>query len=281
MVPLTVTVTDTTGRYVTGLTGNDFAIFEDGVRQPVSFFASDEVPVDLAIVLDTSVSMRNDLPLIQEAAIGLAGKLRPNDRGAVVQVSDTAGIPQPLTSDHAKIEAAIRKIAISGSTALFDGLYIVLKEFERERRSSTDVRRQALVLVSDGLDTRSRLCFEDVVELARRVGVNIYVIALRGEFATIPRRELDGTILTAEYTMGTVARESGGRTFFPKAARELPAICGAISQELANQYELGYTPSRQRSDGAFRHVMVRVEPPTNARARTRSGYYAARPLAGR
>jgi Ca-activated chloride channel homolog len=281
MVPLTVTVTDTTGRYVTGLTGSDFAIFEDGVRQPVSFFASDEVPVDLAIVLDTSGSMRNDLPLIQEAAIGLTGKLRPKDRGAVIQVSDTAQIPQPFTGDRASIEAAIRGVSISGSTALYDGLYIVLKEFDRERRATADVRRQALVLLSDGMDTRSRLPFEDVVDLARRVEVNIYVIALRGENALIPRRELDGTVLAAEYTMGTVARESGGRTFFPKGARELPAICGAIAQELANQYELGYTPARQGGDGAFRHVTVRVEPPTNARARTRSGYYAARPLAGR
>jgi VWFA-related protein len=120
MMPLTVTVTDSAGKYVTGLTGDHLTVFEDGVRQPLSFFASDEVPVDLALVLDTSGSMRTDLPIIQSAANGLVRRLRPNDRSAVVEVNNTAGIPQPFTSDHSSIEAAIRKLATSGSTALYD-----------------------------------------------------------------------------------------------------------------------------------------------------------------
>ena len=116
-------------------------------------------------------------------------------------------------------------MSTSGATALYDGLYVVLKEFERERRAATQVRRQVLVLLSDGIDTKSRLTFEDVMDLARRAGVNIYVIALQGDVALVPRaRSWTAPILRAEYTMGAVARESGGRTFFPKSARELPAI---------------------------------------------------------
>jgi VWFA-related protein len=108
------------------------------------------------------------------------------------------------------------------------------------------------------------------------VDVNIYVIALRGEAALIPRKMQDGTILTADYSMRAVARETGGWTFFPKAVRELPTICDAIAQELASQYELGYIPVRPGGDGGFRHVAVQVQPETNRRARTRSGYYASR-----
>ena len=280
MVPLTVTVTDSTGRYVSGLTSHDFAVFEDGVAQSLSFFAFDEVPVDVALVVDTSDSMQADLPLVQSAANGLVRKLRASDRGAVVEVKDSAGIPQPFTTDRASIERAILGLKTSGSTALYDGLYVVLKEFERERRGTLQVRRQALVLLSDGLDNRSHLAFEDVIDLARRVDVSIYVIALRGDVALTPRAELDGSILQAEYTMGAVARESGGRTFFPKSARELPGIYSAIAQELASQYELGYMPARPGGDGAFRRVMVRVSPAANGLARTRSGYYSARVRTG-
>ncbi len=275
LVPLTVTVTDAAGKYVTGLTGDDFCVLEDGVRQPLSFFAKDDVPVDLAIVLDMSDSMRADLPRVRKAASGLVQKLRPNDRGAVFQVSTNARNPQPFTTDHAALDLAIGTVSTAGSTALYDGLYIVLKEFERERRAVVGPRRQVLVLLSDGLDTASRLPFEDVVDLARRVGVNIYFIALRGDAAVTPRSELDGSALTAEYAMGTVARESGGRTFFPKKPTELPMVCSAIAQELASQYALGYTPVRPGGDGAFRHVTVQIVPQVNARARTRSGYYAS------
>ena len=280
MVPLTVTVTDASGKYVTGLANSDFTVVEDGVQQPLSFFASDHVPLDVALVLDTSNSMRGDLPLVQSAAIGLVRTLHDTDRGAVIEVKNTTVIPQTFTSDRAQIEGAIRGLSASGFTALFDGMYVVLKEFERQRLGSQEVRRQVLVLLSDGMDTRSRLGFEDVMDAARRAGVNIYVIALTDRTAVMSRFERDSETLRAEYNMGAVARESGGRTFFPKTTRELPAIYNAIAQELASQYQLGYIPVRPGGDGAFRRVMVRIAPGANALARTRSGYYAQRTPAG-
>jgi VWFA-related protein len=245
-----------------------------------AFIASDHVPLDVALVLDTSSSMRGDLPLVQSAATGLVRTLHDTDRGAVIEVKNTTAIPQTFTSDRAQIEGAIRGLSASGATALFDGMYVVLKEFERQRLGSQDIRRQVLVLLSDGMDTRSRLGFEDVMDAARRTGVNIYVIALTGKTALMPHFERDSETLRAEYNMGAMARESGGRTFFPKTARELPAIYNTIAQELASQYELGYIPVRPGGDGAFRRVMVRIAPGANALARTRSGYYAQRTPAG-
>jgi Ca-activated chloride channel family protein len=274
MVPLTVTVTDAAGKYITGLADSDFTVVEDGVQQPLSFFANDHVPLDVALVLDTSSSMRTDLPLVRSAALGLVHTLRDSDRGAVVEVKNTAGIPQPFTVDHVRIEQAIQGLSASGSTALFDGVYVVLKEFERERQGNQEVRRQVLVLLSAGMDTQSRLGFDDVMDAARRAGVNIYVIALTGKTALTPRAERDAETLRAEYNMGAMARESGGRTFFPRTARELPGIYTAIAQELASQYELGYIPVRPGGDGGFRRGMVRIAPGVNALARTRSGYYA-------
>jgi Ca-activated chloride channel family protein len=275
MVPLTVTVTDAKGKHVAGLTGGDFTVLEDGVAQPLSFFATAEVPVDVALVIDASSSMSGDLPLVQKAACGLVRTLRASDRGAVVEVKDAVRIPQPLTSDHGQIETTIRALRPSGNTALYDGLYVMLKEFDRGRRANREVRRQALVLLSDGLDNTSHLLFEDVMELARRVGVNIYVIALRGESARLPRAEQDDGVLHAEYAMKTVARETGGRAFFPRTSSELPAIYDTIALEIASQYELGYVPARPDTNGAFRRVAVRMAPATAALARTRSGYYAS------
>jgi len=275
LVPLTVTVTDPKGKYVTGLCGSDFQVYEDGVEQPVAFFASDDVPIDVALVLDTSGSMGLDLPLVRTAAIGLVRRLRATDRAAVVNVKESASIPQPFTSDRALTERAIQSLSASGDTALYEGVYVVLKEFERERKATTQVRRQALVLLSDGLDNRSRLGFDDVLDYARRVAVNIYVIALRGALAQVPRHEQNGAILRADYMLNTVTRESGGRLFSPKTARDLAGMYTAIAQELFSQYELGYMPVRSARDGVFRRVAVRVRPETNALARTRSGYYEA------
>jgi Ca-activated chloride channel family protein len=274
LVPLTVTVTDTSGKYVTGLTGSDFQVYEDGVEQPLAFFASDEVPIDVALVLDTSGSMVLDLPLVQSAATGLVRRLRAVDRAAVVDVKQSARIPQPFTSDRASVETAIHSLSASGETALYDGLYVALKEFQHERKAATDVRRQTLVLLSDGLDNNSHLAFDDVLDLARRIDVNIYVIALRSALADVPRRQQDGTILHADYVLNTLTRESGGRVFVPKSARDLSAIYTAIAQELSSQYELGYLPQRSAIEVGFRRVAVRVRPQTNALARTRSGYYA-------
>ncbi len=279
MVPLTVTVTDGSGKFVRGLNEGDFTVYEDGIKQPLAFFASSDVPADVAMVIDTSASMRDDLPLVEAAALGLVRALGPDDRGAVVEVNERAQIAQPFTGERAKIEYAIRHLSTAGSTALYDGLYVVLREFERERRNAPHVRRQTLVLLSDGLDNKSRLSFEDVLEAARRADVSVYVIALRGEDARAPRSQLAGAVLNAQYAMNTVARDSGGRVFNPKNATELASIYGAIAQELASQYQLGYTPMRPAGDGAFRRVAVRVAEGQHARARTRAGYYASRTAA--
>ena len=275
MVPLTVTVTDTKGKYVTGLTGNDFEVFEDGVQQDVAFFASDEVPLDVALLVDTSSSMNAELPLVKSAATGLVAKLRTTDRAIVVDVKGSTSIAQELTSDRNAIAGAIRGLSANGETAVYDAVYVILRELERERRTAAQVRRQALVLLTDGIDTRSRLAFENVLDVARRGDVSIYVVALKSAVAQTPRSELPGAILRSDYALNTLTRESGGRLFVPKAALDLPGIYTAIAEELFSQYDLGYMPLRAVGDAGFRRVAVRLRPQTNALARTRTGYIAS------
>lgn len=276
MVPLTVTVTDGAGNYVSGLSQRDFAVFEDGVLQPLSFFASGSVPVDVAFVIDTSSSMSTDLMLVQRAAKGLVRALREGDRGAVVSVNSVIDMPQRLTTDHAAVAAAIDGLRTSGATALYDGVYIALKEFAREQRDRTSVRRRVLVLLSDGVDNVSHVAADEVTELAKRVDVSVYVIASKGPTPVPTAASRDPKLQRAAFTMRQLAQDAGGRIFFPTVADDLPAIYQAIAQELTSQYDLGYVPAQSTGDGKFRRVSVRVLPPTSAVARTRSGYYSTR-----
>jgi Ca-activated chloride channel family protein len=274
IVPLTVTVTDTKGKYVSGLTGNDFEVFEDGVKQAVTFFAREEVPVDVALLVDTSASMESDLALVKSAATGLVTRLRPADRAIVVDVKGSTSIAQELTSDRTSIARAIRGLAAGGETAVYDAVYVILRELDRVRRTAAEVRRQALVVLTDGIDTRSRLSFEDVLNLARRSNVSIYVVALKSAVAQTPRSRLPDAVLRSDHDLKSVTRDSGGRLFEPTAAGDLPGIYCAIAEELFSQYDLGYRPLRAAGEGDFRRVMVRL-PQTNAVARTRTGYIAS------
>ncbi len=267
LVPLTVTVTDAKGKYLNNLVETDFAVLEEGVRQSLAFFANEPVPIDLALTIDASASMAPQLPIVRKAAGALVDSLRGGDRATVVTIRDAVGVALPLTADRPRIDAAIRDLSASGRTALYDGVYVVLKELEHAR-SMAEIRRRVLVLLSDGLDTSSRLSADDMLALARRAGVGIYVIAMPTPSSNLRRNWQDGSALQAEYAMRALARDTGARSFFPKRVDELPAIYREIAYELANQYQLGYLPSGSGTRGSFKRVTVQVE---NAIARTRSG----------
>lgn len=275
LVALSVTVVDGHQKYVSGLTPHDFQVFEDGVLQDLSFFSASQTPLDLAILLDTSASMSDKLALAQAAALGLAKTLRAEDRAAVIDLKDRVDILQPFTNDAQKIEAAIRATTASGGTALYNAVYVALKQFAALTRQQSDVRRQAIVVLSDGEDTVSLLSFDDVMDLAKRSGVGVYTVSLRSKFAMLRAKSAHASFAHGDYSMKTLARETGARAFFPADAGELPAIYAAIGEELAHQYALGYAPQNVRPDGTYRNVIVRVVKHPDARPRTRTGYFAA------
>ena len=173
LVALNVTVVDNQKQFVSGLTANNFAVFEDGIQQDVSFFATEALPLDLAMLLDTSASMYGKLATAQQAAIRFASSIRPIDRLLVVDVKETSKILSPLSSDRKAAKDAILSTTARGGTALYNGLYATLREMARQRRGESDMRRQALVVLSDGDDTSSLVSFDDVMDLARQSGISI------------------------------------------------------------------------------------------------------------
>jgi Ca-activated chloride channel family protein len=267
LVSLNVTVTDGVGKYVTDLEQGDFEVYEDGARQSVSFFTRIQQPISLAILLDTSASMEERMGIAQEAAIGFTRQLHKDDQAEVIDFDSQVRVLAPFTHDGASLEKAIRTTTAGGSTSLYNAVYIALKDLKKVKAASTsDIRRQAIVLLSDGDDTSSLIEFDQVLDLAKRSETVIYSIGLRqGEIA---RREFK----EAEFVLKQLSTETGGRAFFPTDARELAKIYQAIWDELASQYAMAYTSANPKRDGAWRRVQVRIARP-GLIARTKLGYY--------
>jgi len=268
VVSVNVTVTDTVHRYVTDLEMPEFSVFEDGVKQDITFFNRQQQPIALSLLLDSSASMEAQLGTLQTAAANFVRRLKPNDLAQIIDFDSRVEIRQGFTGNQAELESAIRNTAAGGSTSLYNAIYIALRELRKIRAvSEEEVRRQALIVFSDGEDTSSLVSFEEVLDLAKRSETAIYTIALRGtDVQTKGFRE-------AEYVVRTLSQETGGRAFFPARIEDLAAVYADIGDELASQYTIGYTSKNPKRDGAWRRLVVQASRP-NLTARSKKGYYA-------
>ena len=271
VVSLNVTVSEGPSRFVTDLQQEDFQVFEDGVKQDVTFFARSNLPVALALLIDTSASMESRLPTAQEAAIGFARRLRSQDLAEVLDFDSRVVILQPFTNGVHELEQAIRRTSAGGSTSMYNAIYIALKDLKRIVAKNVDeIRRQSIIVLSDGEDTSSLLPFDEVLDLAKRSETAIYAIGL----GSIERSSSSGRgFKEAEFVLRQLSQETGGRAFFPSQLTDLANVYGQISDELSSQYTVGYTSRNGRRDGAWRRIVVRANR-ANLTARTKQGYFA-------
>jgi Ca-activated chloride channel family protein len=270
LVSLNVTVLDGSGRYVTNLEPADFSVYEDGVKQDVTYYSRTNLPIALALLLDTSASMENKLAKAQEAAVGFARRLRPQDLAEVVDFDSRVVVLQNFTNNATQLEQAIRRTSPGGATSLYNAVYIALKDLKKAVvKKVDDIRRQAIVVLSDGEDTSSLLAFEEVLDLAKRSETAIYCIGLRADDVSS-----SGTrgFREAEFVLRQFAQETGGRAFFPNQTSDLNGVYEQIAEELSSQYTVGYTSKNPRRDGAWRRIVVRLTRP-NVTPRTKSGYF--------
>ena len=271
LVGLTITVHDGNNRLVAGLDEEDFQVFEDNVRQDISNFSRQPQPTALSLVIDTSVSMEPRLSVAQGAAIGFVRRMGANDLAQVLSFDSTTKILLEFTQDKDALERAIRRTEASGSTSLYNALYTSLRGLTQIRQErGPDIRRQAIILLSDGQDTTSVIPYEDVLDLAKRSEVVIYAIALQDKPDGTGRNE--SSWKENQYVLGQLTTSTGGKAFSVTDPATLPGIYAQIADELSNQYTIGYASKSTRRDGAWRRILVRVTRP-NMTARTKAGYF--------
>src|SRR5688572_13281910 len=268
LVSLNVTVIDSTGRYVTDLDQTDFSVFEDGAKQELSFFNKTNLPIALSLLIDSSASMEQRMEHAHEAAIGFARRIRAQDMAQIVDFDSRVEIKAGFTNKVDELETAIRTTSAGGSTALHNAVYISLKELAKVKAKNPDeIRRQAIVVLSDGEDTSSLVSFEEVLELAKRSETAIYTIGLQPRETSALRGFRE-----AEFVLRQLAQETGGRAFFAQKIEDLKDVYAKIADELSSQYSMGYASKNAKRDGAFRRLVVQIGRP-NTTARTKRGYY--------
>ena len=267
LISLNVTVTDARSRFVTELLQKDFAVYEDGISQEISIFSREDLPIRLMLLMDTSASMDEKMTFAQEAAVNFVKTMKEDDLTEVMEFGSKPHVLQPFTADSEKLSQAIRMTQAGGTTSLYNALYIALKNLNRRRE---DIRRQAIVVLSDGEDTSSLVSFEQVMELTKDTDVVIYTVSLRRPSARRGR-----AFSEAEHVLKKLAEETGGQWFFPNEIQELDSVYEKISTELKSQYNLGYISNNPKRDGSWRRVVVQTGFP-DLIVRTKLGYYAPR-----
>ncbi len=270
MVSLVVSVTDAHGRPIVGLERQNFTILEDGKPQELALFANESIPLSLAILIDTSTSMERTLPGARAAAANLLGPLHPGDEAMVAAFTQRYRVLQDFTENLPSVARALDALKANGVTALYDAVHCSLKEFSEDAKRG-EVRRRALVVLTDGEDTASLTTEEQALDVARHAGAVVYTIGFGGRSGDASSEPG----MRAAHFLTRLARESGGQAYFTSRLADLTGVYASIAEELRTQYTLGYVPSNVRGDGGWRRLAVTTVPP-NFVLRHRSGYYGPR-----
>jgi Ca-activated chloride channel family protein len=266
LVVLPVRVTGANGDFVSGLTREQFRVYEDGRPREITLFQQEDTPVTVGLVVDHSRSMGPNLPNVATAVSAFAQSSNPDDEMFVVDFSDNVSVElpggKPFTSNPRELAQAVSEVSARGMTALYDALAEGLKHLELGRSE-----KKALIIVSDGGDNASGRKYADVLEMARRSQVVIYAIGL-----------IDSHEEENPGVLRRLCKDTGGLAFFPTEGQSISDISTSIAHDLREQYTIGFAPEK-RYDDSFRKIRVEVSDRGRGKlqVRTRSGYFAAPP----
>ena len=263
LVLLDVSVRNAAGDHVGNLSKDNFRVFEDGKLQSITHFASDDVPVTVGLVIDTSGSMRPKYQEVVGAALAFIQASNRNDEVFVVNFGDrvNSGLPEgvPFTADVKQLRAALSLGVPAGRTALYDAILFSLHHLEQGNRE-----KKTLMLVSDGGDNRSVHRSQEVMRVVRESRATIYTIGIFDEADPEQNPEM----------LRRLAQAGGGEYFFPKQLSEVVGICQQIASDIRTRYTLGYVPVRSGEEGSLRRIKVTASTPGGRRlvVHTRASY---------
>jgi Ca-activated chloride channel homolog len=275
LVAVPVSVTDGRGGHVSGLSQDNFRVFEDGRPQPITVFSRGDASLTLGLIVDRSQSMRTKTPALLAAIGALTRATRTGDEMFAVTFNDRVALAlpddQPFTGDAKQIAAALTAVRADGETALYDGVAEGLQHLRLGQPG-----KHALVIVSDGGDNASRETYDRILALARQSDAVIYAIGLLGT-SSEQEQEEDAGLLQR------LCADTGGVAYFPHTAGEMLTMSTDVGRDIRDEYVLGFTPSDRTGGRAFRKIRVTVTAEGRGRlhARTRSGYLAGENKGGR
>jgi VWFA-related protein len=269
VVLIPVTVTDPLNRFVTGLEQDSFKIFEDKLEQKIVSFGSEDAPLSIGIVFDTSGSMGPKLDKSRQAVTEFFKTANPEDEAFLVEFNDRPELVTPFTHNLEEIQNRLTFTQSKGRTALLDGILLGLHTMKKAHNP-----RKALVVISDGGDNSSRYTEAEIKNLVKESDTQIYAI---GIYEPAQSRSRTPEEMAGPGLLTDVSEPTGGRHFLVENLNELPDVAAKIGIELRNQYVLGYSPANQVRDGKYRKVGVKLVQPRGLpplHAFWRTGYYA-------
>jgi len=267
LVSLTLTVSDSYGRYVSGLKKTAFRVYDNNQEQEITFFSDSDAPVSVGILFDVSGSMNGEkIRRSKQALEHFVKTSHPSDEYFLISFNQRAQLVMDRTRDGQAVSEKLTMVKPGGNTALYDAVYLGL---ERETRGSH--QKRALLIISDGQDNSSRFTFNEVRRLLKEADVLTYAIGI------LDRTDTSSLGMQGQAFLDELASVTGGKAFYPKTDIEMDEIFERIALELRNQYSIGYTPKDFNANGKWRKLKVKVTPPRGfptLSVRSREGYYA-------
>lgn len=263
LVVLYATVRNSRGAMVTGLDAQAFRVYEDGKRQSIDVFRSDDVPVSLGLLIDNSGSMRALRSRVEAAALALVRASNPDDEVFVLNFADTIRVDVPMTRDVGVLETGIARVDSIGGTAMRDAV-VAGQDYLRQHATHD---RRVLVVVTDGNDNASEATASAVQRAIERSETVVYAIGLFG-------RDDSPKAKSGRKALEELAERSGGAAYFPATIDEVGTVAVELAHQLRNQYTIGYAPANQALDGTYRKIRVDASGRERLVVRTRPGYWA-------
>lgn len=266
-VVLYATVVDEHQHLVKSLTKEDFTVDEDSVKQTISSFRQEDVPISLAILIDNSGSMREKRSAVNTAALDLVRASNPQDQSFIVNFSDEAYLDQDFTSNVSLLEKGLDHIDSKGGTALYDAVVAAADHLGKD----TSRPKQAILIITDGEDNSSSTTLQETVRRIQDLdGPVVYSIGLLYD-AQDGREEH-----RARKALQLLSDQTGGLAFFPKSLNQVDAVAQEVAQDIRSQYIIGYHPTKPISQGGYRVISVSAKAKGFGKliVRTRAGYFA-------